>query len=335
MSKPRSVRCLLVALVCLAGCGKSEPEKERPRAAENEDEERCDPSEPKVCVGNSVVACEANGHLGRRLRTCKDGCNNGRCKASCDDDATKLIYVVDDANNFLSYDPRKSGNPFKLIGKLTCQSYGSPFSMSVDREGYAWVVYQSGDLYKVDIHDAKCQPTGWVPGAAGSHTFGMGFVTDDAGGKTERLYIAAESYTRKLSVIDTTKSPPAVRAVGTIEAAIDKNPELTGTSEGKLFGFFPVGYGGQSFIQELDKKNGAATGQKWNVGELDGVSAWAFAQWGGMFFVFVTTNSGPQVRMVDRKTGEAKVVMETIPYRITGAGVSTCAPERDQGQSGP
>jgi hypothetical protein len=71
-----------------------------------------------------------------------------------------------------------------------------------------------------------------------------------------------------------------------------------------------------------------------NVGEIGTVSAWAFAQWGGIFFVFVTTTSGPQVRSVNRQTGEAKVVMGSIPYRVTGAGVSTCAPERD-GAQGP
>jgi hypothetical protein len=328
------VRRLVTLALMFAACGGGDQKQDKPRVAENEDEDPCDPKEPKVCVGNSVVSCEANGRLGRRLRTCKDGCRDGRCKATCDDDANKLIYLVDDANNFLSYDPRKNGDPFKLIGKLDCNSYSSPFSMSVDREGTAWVVYQSGDLFKVDIHDAKCKPSGFVPGTADSHTFGMGFATDDAGGKGEKLYIAAESYSRNLSAIDTSKTPPVVKSIGSIEAALDRNPELTGTGEGKLFGFYPVS-DGASFIQEIDKKSGKAVGQKWNVGELGYVSAWAFAQWGGKFFVFVTVGSRPQVYAVDQRTGESKVVMETIPYRVTGAGVSTCAPERDTGQNGP
>ncbi|MBA2539805.1 MAG: hypothetical protein H0V17_09240 [Deltaproteobacteria bacterium] len=327
---------LAAALIFLAAaCGSSDRSKDDKPVATNEDEDPCDPKEPKVCVGNSVVSCEANGRLGRRLRTCKDGCKGGRCVASCDDDAVKLIYLVDDANNFLSYDPRKSGDPFRLIGKLNCGTYASPFSMSVDREGTAWVVYQSGDLYKVNIHDAKCTPSGFAAGSSGSRTFGMGFVTDDAGGKTEKLYISAENYDRGLSAIETDKSPPQAKSIGTIEASIDRNPELTGTSEGKLFGFFPVSGNEQSFIQEINKKTGGAVGQKWNVGQLGSVTAWAFAQWGGIFFVFVTTDSGPQVRAVDRKSGESKIVMESIPYRITGAGVSTCAPELDKGQAGP
>jgi hypothetical protein len=35
------------------------------------------------------------------------------------------------------------------------------------------------------------------------------------------------------------------------------------------------------------------------------------------------------VRTVDR-SGHYKTIMQHLPYRITGAGVSTCAPERDQ-----
>jgi hypothetical protein len=330
----RAVVCFVLVALAAAGCQCGSQPSDQVKVAENEDEERCDPKEPKVCVGNSLVACEENGHLGRRLRTCKDGCRNNRCVATCDDDANKLIYLVDDANNFLSYDPRKNGDPFRLIGKLDCGDYTSPFSMSVDRQGTAWVGYQSGEVYKVDIHTAKCEPSGFAAGSANSRTFGMGFATDDAGGKTEKLYISAERFDNNLSVIDTDKTPPTVRSIGRLEASIDRNPELTGTSEGKLFGFFPVGYG-NSFIQEIDKKSGKAVGQKWDVGNIGSVSAWAFAQWGGMFFVFVTVDTGPRVLSVNRTTNESKVVMSTIPYRVTGAGVSTCAPERDGGQNGP
>jgi hypothetical protein len=328
------VRALLVACLFLAGCQcNSQQDPSKSKIADIDDDDRCDPKEPKICVGSSLVACEEDGHLGRRLRTCKDGCKNNRCVATCDDDANKLIYLVDDRNNFLSYDPRKNGDPFRLIGNLNCNDYTSPFSMSVDRQGIAWVGYQSGNVFKVDIHTAKCEPSGFIAGSAGSRTFGMGFATDDSSAKNEKLYIAGE-FGSKLSVIDTSKTPPTPAGVGTIQASEGSNPELTGTSEGKLFGFFPVSYG-TSFIQEIDKKSGNAVGQKWNVGEIGQISAWAFAQWGGMFFVFVTNSYGPRVYSVNRQTGESKVVMGSIPYRVTGAGVSTCAPERDGAQNGP
>lgn len=329
------MRAVVLACLVLAGCQRGKPadDDKTKVVLDNEDEDRCDPKEPKICVGNSLVACEENGHIGRRLRTCKDGCKNNRCVATCDDDANKLIYLVDDANNFLSYDPRKNGDPFRLIGRLSCGDYTSPFSMSVDRQGTAWVGFQSGAIFKVDIHTAKCEPSGFIPGSANSRTFGMGFATDDATAKSEKLYLAALG-SSLFSVIDTSKNPPTPHSIGSISASEGNNPELTGTSEGKLFGFFPV-TSGTSFIQEIDKKTGGAIGTKWSVGDLGYISAWAFAQWGGLFFVFVTLDGGPRVYSVNRQTGESKVVMGSIPYRVTGAGVSTCAPERDGAQNGP
>ncbi|HEY5936026.1 MAG TPA: hypothetical protein VIU61_15360, partial [Kofleriaceae bacterium] len=254
---------------------------------------------------------------------------------SCEADGVELIYVVDSANNFLSFDPRKlPGDPFHLIGKLNCgRAFGSPFSMSVDRRGVAWVVYDDGELYKVSITDAKCSRSGYSAGSSGSSTFGMGFVTDEAGGKTEKLYIANNDGSHTMSTIDTTRSSPAATAVGRITATEDQNPELTGTSEGKLFGFFP-GSNAPSFVQEIDRKTGASRGTRWNLGtDALYISAYAFAHWGGTFYIFVTASGKTTVRTINRKTGDFKTVLDQVPYRITGAGVSTCAPELDGGKT--
>jgi len=59
---------------------------------------------------------------------------------------------------------------------------------------------------------------------------------------------------------------------------------------------------------------------------------YAFAHWGGVFYIFVTSDTST-VRAIDRKTGAYQLVLDNLPYRITGAGVSTCAPERDQAKA--
>ncbi|MEJ7596567.1 MAG: hypothetical protein WKG01_01550 [Kofleriaceae bacterium] len=331
------MRLLVAALIALVGCGRGDSDADRARAqaAQIEPDERCDPSEPKVCVGDYVTACEPEGKLGRRLRACRDGCRDGACITSCETDGVELIYVVDSARNFMSFDPRKlPKDPFTLIGKLNCgRAFGSPFSMSIDRHGVAWVVYDDGELYKVSIADARCSRSGFTAGSSGSSTFGMGFVTDEAGGKTEKLYIANNDGSHVLSAIDTNRSTPTASAVGRIDATHDQNPELTGTSEGKLFGFFP-GSTGPSFVQEIDRKSGASRGTRWNLGtDALFITAYAFAHWGGTFYIFITANGTTTVRTINRKTGDYQTVIDNIPYRITGAGVSTCAPEQDGGKS--
>jgi hypothetical protein len=331
------MRFVLVAVLAILGCGRRESEGDtsRPATAQIEPDERCDPAQPKVCVGDYVVACEPEGKLGRRLRSCREGCRDGACIASCDSDGVELIYVVDSGNNLLSFDPRKlPSDPFHLIGKLNCgRAFGSPFSMSVDRKGIAWVLYDDGELFKVSITDAKCSRSGFVAGSSGSPTFGMGFVTDEAGGKTEKLYIANNNGSHTLSSIDTTRSNPSSTAIGRIVATEDQNPELTGTSEGKLFGFFP-GNTQASFVQEIDRKTGASRGTRWTLGSSAlYITAYAFAHWGGTFYIFVTAGGTTSVRTINRKTGDYKTVLDHVPYRITGAGVSTCAPELDGGKS--
>jgi hypothetical protein len=62
------------------------------------------------------------------------------------------------------------------------------------------------------------------------------------------------------------------------------------------------------------------------------VQAWAFAQWGGTFYVFVTTvdilggNPNAAVHTINRATGAHSVALQNQQYVVVGAGVSTCAP---------
>jgi hypothetical protein len=333
------MRAVVVSLLTVVACGRSAPhdparDSDKPAAAAGTDDDHCDASKRKVCVGKDIVECKPDGTLGRRLRACHEGCVDGICKASCSADGVELIYLVDTADNFLSFDPRKlPDDPFHLIGKLTCGfgSAGSPFSMSVDRNGVAWVLYSSGQLFKVSIADAKCQNASYTD--LGYHLFGMGFVSDAPGAQTEKLYIAAADATNRLGYLDTQTSPPTFHPAGAITATQARNAELTGTGEAKLYGFFP-NPDTASFVQEIDRRTGDPRGPKFNLGgpPLGGVSAWAFAQWGGVFYIFVTASDGlgSTVRAIRRSTGDYKVVMENLPYRISGAGVSTCAPELDK-----
>jgi hypothetical protein len=326
-------------VVLLAACKRDPVSNDEPRGAPPpaDNDDRCDPRRSRQCAGNDVVACEPDGRPGRRVQACHEGCKDGRCIATCADAGVALIYVVDEADTLLSFDPRKlPRDPFQRIGTLRCGNHGrGPFSMSIDRHGVAWVLYNDGELFQVSIADASCQPTAYVPGAAGFLRFGMGFVTDSPGGTTEKLFLASTEAPPALGYIDPAHDLTP-RAVGTLTGAGESNPELTGTSEARLFGFYPMNRG-PSFVQEIDRATGAPRGQRWMLGKapLGSISAYAFAQWAGVFYIFVTSSDGgvqdnSTVRALDRTTGAYRVVLDHLPYRISGAGVSTCAPERDQ-----
>ena len=101
--------------------------------------------------------------------------------------------------------------------------------------------------------------------------------------------------------------------------------ELTGTGDGRLYGFYDNGFGAR--LVQLDKK----TGQYLSETSLPGVSkgsAWAFAFWGGDFWFFTAPASASTVTRYQPATKKIDVVGTLPAELIVGAGVSTCAPEQ-------
>ncbi len=324
----------------------------------------CDPVAGNSCNGNSVVACNADGTFGSIVMTCNTGetCTAGACSRECSADGVDLIYVVDEQNELLSFDPRllaQGANvAFHKIGTLACPAgpswsdwaanamtdVATPFSMGVDRNAVAWVLYSSGEIFNVKTSDASCiGNSGYQQGPDGNpqngmEVFGMGFVTDTAGGNTEHLYLGGGDIMAtpggSLAVLDPTSPAHATLVPAGLPNQGQDSPELTGTGAGQMFGFYPGT--STAFVQEISKA-GAATGMKWNIpgglGTTKKIRAWAFAQWGGVFYIFVTTdddgmgtNLNSTVHSIDKASNTHKVELQNLPYTIVGAGVSTCAP---------
>jgi hypothetical protein len=303
----------------------------------------CDPDWGRVCSGDNVHSCNADGTIGDHLETCElEQCSNGSC--SGDDDCAAgadLIYVVDQEYRLWSFDPRLlPADPYSLIGNLDCPAgapwpewggglTATPFSMSVDRNATAWVLYTSGEIFHVSTDDATCVNSNFTKGQADFKLFGMGFVSDSPGSNEETLFIAGgpvdATGSGRLGRIDGL----AVTDIGQLPTA-EYSPELTGTGDAELFGYYP---GTQSSMVANIVKNSAAHGQSWDMAGLPGgVSAWAFAHWGGEFYIFITEGDGflvpfnAQVLKLDPTTGNTTTELTNTGKVVVGAGVSTCAP---------
>jgi hypothetical protein len=280
-------------------------------------------------------------------------CEGPSC-VQCQHAGADLIYVLDDKNHVHSFDPRKLADgtaAFVDLGELKCphsrwpidgsDDEVTPMSMSVDRDQNAWVHYTSGEILRAPIaHLDQCAKTGYVPGQAGMDLFGMGFVTDAANGDVEHLYIGGgDLYSAPggdLASIDPKATPPAATKLGRLTTEGEHSPELTGTGGGELWGFYP-GIDA-AWVQQIDRATGAPKGAKKSIpnglgglGATPQVTAWAFAQWDGTFYIFATTKPGEQfppnstLRTIDA-SGQYKLRLEYMPWVIVGAGVSTCAP---------
>lgn len=247
-------------------------------------------------------------------------------------DAARLVYVVDSDKQLYSFRP--DTQVFTAIGTLDCPAMGgspipspipipgldgSPFSMSVDRDGIAWVLYDSGELFRVDTKDASCTATTRMPGEGGFQTFGMGFASDAANSSEETLYIASNGG-GGFGSLETSSG------VATTLGTVSGSAELTGTGAGELWGFFPDT--SPPRIDLMDKATGAAT-RSISLAAIQGMpQAWAFAFWGGDFWLFLQRTGDPStvVYRVNAATGELTTSIADTGKRIVGAGVSTCAP---------
>lgn len=330
-------------------CGDQETFVERDSCSQACDETlgcvECRPDDARACSGSEVHECNDDGTIGELIEDCGvEGCSSGTCgeESSCDAGGVELIYVVDDEYNLLSFDPSVLGtgeDPFTLIGSLSCPAGSSwpawpggdpatPFSMSVDRSGTAWVLYTSGEIFHVSTQDASCSPSGFTPGQAGFELFGMGFVSDAAGSEEETLFISGGSadslVTGNLGAVD--KDSMEVTSVGPLPLT-EYSPELTGTGDAELYGYFPGSF--DTFVANLDKST-VAEKQSWDLPALaNDVRAWAFAHWGGKFYIFITTGfdvPAPQVLELDPSNGNVTPVVPDSEWIVVGAGVSTCAP---------
>lgn len=243
------------------------------------------------------------------------------------------IYLVDEGRNLVQFKPDEL--TFHPIGLLSCPMGGSdpsPFSMSVDRNATAWVLWTPsltlggpGELFEVSTVDASCTATTFVSNQEGFGLFGMGFASDAAGSSEETLYIAggaplsigvgnAQFGWVEMALMD-------VSRLGEVPGW----PELTGTGSGELWGFFPHT---TPMVHRLDKSTGTVT-HTYTVEVPSGLTeAWAFAFWGGDFYIFHKLFSDPSSHVYKLETDDgstARVVTDS-GYKIVGAGVSTCAP---------
>jgi hypothetical protein len=238
-------------------------------------------------------------------------------------EGAELVYVIDQFSARLStFDP--ATKTFTDLGSLACGATGgaTPFSMSVDRSATAWVLYTTGELFKVALPALTCTKTTWA-GSNGLKVFGMGFSTDMPGGSTETLFVGGgatqfpPATLAKLDTVSMTATPIGMQT---------QLPEMTGTGKAELWGFMPDADNAR--VVQFDKTNANAI-TTYMLPTLAGAGAgYAFAHWGGDFWVFLIRAGEPAttVYQVDGMTGAIKGMTPTTGRTIVGAGVSTCAP---------
>jgi hypothetical protein len=271
------------------------------------------------------------------------GIGQGGSGSACSGEATNFAYVLSAENDLYSFAPDKK--MFTKIGHLNCTTSMQPNSMAVDRNAVAWVNYVQSDpmsgadtagvVYKVSTKDASCQPAPTVTLPARWYRVGMGYSTDGSGpgSTTETLYVTGTGNGMGvpgtgLGLVDAKSN--ALKTVGMYSGSLaGQSAELTGTGDGRLFGFFttkPVQ------VAQIEKTSGA-TQAPVAMNGVETPSDWAFSFWGGHFYLYTSQGlpapigRGSDVTDYDPVSGAVNTTYMTgVGFDIVGAGVSTCAP---------
>jgi hypothetical protein len=275
----------------------------------------------------TIAACGARTGLGvdeRRAEPVDAG--HDASVADCKEAGITYIYLISSENELLRFYPPDLS--LTSIGTLKCPSTSYPFSMAVNRQGIAYVLFESGELFRVSTLTASCKATGFLPKQGDFPLkFGMAFSSNKAD-SGEALFVSGLDLTNPgaknlLGRIDTATFGLSVIAPSS--EAID-NPELTGTSDSRLFGF---GRGvPDSHLAEIDKATAEIKSDVLVNLNQSIIVSWAFAFWGGDFYFFTSEEPGSSVvhRCTPGGSKKPPQVLQIDNLTIVGAGVSTCAP---------
>lgn len=279
--------------------------------------------------GGAGGGSTGDGAAGGDIFTGTDTGTGTGTSADCSE-ASQYVYVLSDDNDLYSFRPDLK--EFTKIGPLGCNTPMLPNSMAIDRDATAWVNYVEGDLFgdsagvvfKVSTEDASCAPSPSANLPEDWFRMGMGFSTDGQDTEKETLYVTGtgQGFAPGLGKLDTATG--VLTPIGPFTGSLaNQNAELTGTGDGRLFGFFtttPVE------VAELDKNTGAVISST-KLPQVETPTAWAFSFWGGDFYLYtadVGTSNVTRYRPSDGSVDPQYMV--NIGFRIVGAGVSTCAP---------
>ena len=150
--------------------------------------------------------------------------------------------------------------------------------------------------------------------------FGMGYATQNASTWQDELYIANAE---QLARLDTDSW--SITAIG----GLPSQAELTGNGEGELWAILPLESPAQ--LVHLNKENAQIQNTIYipQFPDPHGLDTFAFATWGGDFWLFVRSYGLGSTTDVYRVEPDGTFTMfeEDTGMDVVGAGVSTCASE--------
>jgi hypothetical protein len=231
--------------------------------------------------------------------------------AVCPDGGAPVAYVWSQGGLLYTFDPTTlTETP---LGAVSCPTTASPWTFSVSRDGFALMIYEDWNIYRVELPSLTCTPTAYVPGQ-------LGFTGEEAiavsrGPTSERLFVYGNNGTPTLAVSDLTTF--VLTEVGPVMSAPAPFPvDMQGDAFGRLFALSNGG-----LLLELDSATAGVVVQDQTTFSS---GFWAVMTYESSVYFFGSNNAGgTAVSEVDVSTG-ALTPAGTIGDEIIGASAVAC-----------
>jgi hypothetical protein len=254
---------------------------------------------------------------------------------------TALVYVLSLDGTLYRFDPPNL--TFTSIGALACpgeqgQSYTA---MAIDRSDRAWVRAADDRVFLVSTINAACVPSVYAPFQHNEMINDFAFSADVSGAPAETLFVSllpASGIGAGIGIGAIDGKTLATTVIGNDGDPLWAYPFIiTGTKDARLFGLFagnpgpgpspsPVGGVPGYTVAQLDKTSGGIL-SKTVITQLTPRKGWAWAFWGGDFYLFSDNGEASSIVFRHRPSDGTTIDLKHgVGFFVTGAGVSTCAP---------
>jgi len=265
----------------------------------------------------------------------------GQTPVGCDAPAEGISLLSLEGDVYL-FSPQTQA--VRQVGKVACP-LSELTSMALARDGSMWLATLSGELFRANPDGSNCAPTHFDPRVVGRSNFGTGILADlqgrdflfaapiatRAGGQNEYIEYVPYLVVAPLSNLRETWRLEFPRKSAAVEFA--------GTGNARLFGLDEV-YDpapNRTVLFELAPRDGTSF-MEHDISGVGELSNFDFAFWNGAIYVFNSgvIPDGPGNWIAAPKNGAWMFRYElstrqlsrlgTLPFRVIGAGSSTCAP---------
>jgi len=194
----------------------------------------------------------------------------------CPDGGVSSAYLWSESGTLYTFDPTTLTT--QSLGVVSCPTAASPWTLSVSREGYGYMLYEDWNIYRVNLATLACATTPYQP-------FQLGFIGEEAiavsrGAGAERLFVyGLPDAGPTLAVTDLTSF--VLTPVGEVTPNPNSYPlDMQGDAFGRLFALSPGG-----LLLQLDSATGALLAEDQTTYN-EGGGGWAIMTYNEQIFFF-------------------------------------------------